>query len=443
MNKSKNNLAIISVAILAAGGIMIETAMNVTFPVLQNVFNTSLNNIQWVTTAYLLAVTVTMTISAYLTKTWGVRKIWLLANIIFIVGTLISGISTSLTILLLGRVLEGVSAGLAMPLMFNLILLLVPKNKIGVWMGVGSMVISLAPSFGPSYGGAIIESLGWRAIFYILMIVPAVSLILGYKTVPCKFNKEKSGTFDYLAFILLSLALVAGILTISQMESGKINLFLLLISLGSLGLFIYKTNRSNKQFLNIHLFKLKSFTLLLIPVTLYMFANLGLGLLIPNYLQSIGHESSFLAGFSLLPGTLIGAMLSPIFGLLYDKIGSKKLLIIGNSIFCISVLIMFFITDELNLLSVIFGYVVFTIGRNMAFSTSTTAALSNVDKDNQNDATAILQASQMFMGAVGTTVAALLGSRNIEVGLKTFFLILFILSLLIFLMFFYQQKKKI
>ncbi|WP_294977243.1 MFS transporter, partial [uncultured Leuconostoc sp.] len=105
----KNRLAIISAAILAAGGIMIETALNVTFPVLKDVFNTSLNSIQWVTTAYLLAVTVTMTISAYLTKRFGVRVVWLLSNFIFIMGTLIAGTASSLTILLIGRVFEGIS----------------------------------------------------------------------------------------------------------------------------------------------------------------------------------------------------------------------------------------------------------------------------------------------------------------------------------------------
>ena len=153
-------LAIISVALLAAGGIMIETAMNVTFPKLTQVFHTSLNNIQWVTTAYLLAVTVTMTTSAYLTNRFGARRIWLTANLLFIGGTICAGFANSLAILLLGRVLEGIAAGLAMPLMFNLVLSLIPKPKIGVWMGIGAMVISLAPSFGPTYGGALIETLG-------------------------------------------------------------------------------------------------------------------------------------------------------------------------------------------------------------------------------------------------------------------------------------------
>jgi len=172
-----------------------------------------------------------------------------------------------------------------------------------------------------------------------------------------------------------------------------------------------------------------------------MFANLGLGLLIPNYLQTIHHTSSLLAGFSLLPGTLVGAFLSPLFGSLYDKIGPKKLLITGNSIFMLSVLFMYFVTNNLNLLMVILSYTIFTIGRSMAFSTGMTAAIADVQINDQNDANAILQASQMFMGAAGTTVAALFGSWKIEQGMRNFLLMVIMIAMIIFIMFFLQQKK--
>ncbi|MFT9005466.1 MAG: MFS transporter [Liquorilactobacillus hordei] len=439
----KNKLAIISAALLAAGGIMIETAMNVTFPVLKNVFNTSLNNIQWVTTTYLLAVTVTMTISSYLTKKYGVRKIWLSANLIFIIGTLVAGLSPSLSVLLAGRVLEGISAGLAMPLMFNLILTQIPQSKIGVWMGIGAMVVSLAPSFGPTYGGIFIESLGWRAIFFTLLIIPVASLMMGWSSVREKRWSKNLETFDFWAFILLSVALISGILMINQLEGGSINIALLAITIVAFLAFIVVSIRSKKIFLNIRLFSSKSFTLLLIPVTLYMFANLGLGLLLPNYLESVAHTTSFLAGFSLLPGTLIGAVLSPVFGSLYDKIGSTKLLFIGNGIFAVILLCMALITHEMNFVTITLSYIVFTIGRSMAFSTSMTASVDGIPVSLQSDANAILQGTQMFMGAVGTTVAALFGSdqRGIEAGLQNFFWVLFVISILIFIMFVFRNEK--
>ncbi|WP_349533590.1 MFS transporter [Leuconostoc citreum] len=415
-------LAIISVALLAAGGIMIETAMNVTFPKLTQVFHTSLNNIQWVTTAYLLAVTVTMTTSAYLTNRFGARRIWLTANLLFIGGTICAGFANSLAILLLGRVLEGIAAGLAMPLMFNLVLSLIPKPKIGVWMGIGAMVISLAPSFGPTYGGALIETLGWHNIAHV-----------------AKQNKHLS--FDFIAFSLLAIALITGLLVVNQLETGRLNILFLILAIISVTAFIYKSQHSQKVFLNIRLFKSQTFTLLLIPVTFYMFANLGLSLLIPNYLQASAGTTSFLAGFALLPGTLFGAFLSPYFGSLYDKVGATKLIFLGNGIFTISLFGMALLTHRLGFILILISYIIFTIGRSMAFSTGMTAAVDQLPIAQQSDANAILQASQMFMGALGTTVAALFGSDRggIAVGLNQFLWLLFAIALLLFLLFWLQK----
>ncbi|WP_373702620.1 MFS transporter, partial [Weissella soli] len=152
---TKTALSILAVALVSFSGIMSETSMNVTFPVLSKLFNTSLNTIQWVTTAYLLSVTVMVTTSAYLTKRFSVRTLWLTGVIIFTAGTLVGGLANNVPVLLLGRIMQGVAAGIAMPLMFNIIIANIPQSRIGTWMGIGSLVVSLAPSFGPTYGGAL------------------------------------------------------------------------------------------------------------------------------------------------------------------------------------------------------------------------------------------------------------------------------------------------
>ncbi|WP_338349102.1 MFS transporter [Fructobacillus tropaeoli] len=439
----KNKLAIVAAAILAAGGVMVETALNVTFPALTKVFNISLNDVQWVTTAYLLAVTVTMTISSYLTKRFGNKNVWIGANAGFILGSILAGFAPSFSFLLLGRVLEGVSAGLAMPLMFNLILTLVPFDKIGTWMGIGSMVIGLAPSIGPTYGGALVESLGWRSIFFTLLVIPALSILIGIATIPAHSETNENLSFDFTSFFLLAFALIAGILTVNQLESGSVNYVLLVLTIIALFLFIKVSLNSKKTFLNIHLFKVPSFTLLWIPVILYMFANLGLGLLLPNYLQSVVHSSSLLAGFSLLPGTFIGALLTPLFGSLYDRIGSTKLLFAGNIRFALALLAMSLWAKNLTFMTIVLTYTLFTIGRTMSFSTGMTAALVDVSPEEQSDGNAIIQAGQMFMAAAGTTVAALFGSSSagLASGMQGFMWLLFVISLLIFVMFAVQAKK--
>ncbi|WP_273707195.1 MFS transporter [Leuconostoc mesenteroides] len=439
---TKNAMAIIAVALVSFSGIMAETAMNVTFPVLTRYFSTSLNSIQWVTTAYLLSVTIMITTSAYLNKRYNTRYLWLASLIFFATGTLVGGLASNLPVLLIGRVLEGLAAGISMPLMFNLIVQLVPRSKIGVWMGIGSMVVSLAPSFGPTYGGALIDTLGWRSIFFILLIVPIISLLLGWRTIDNSEETQANVSFDVLAFGLLSVSLITALILINQLENGTVNILLLGVTIVSLTGFVIRSLTSKQTFLNIRLLSNSKFLFLLLPVVLYMFANLGINLLLPNYSQKILNTSSFWAGFSLLPGTLLGGILNPYFGHLYDKHGDKTPLLVGNMIFGISLLVMAYFTKNLGIIAFILMYMIFTFGRNMAFSIGMTASIDELSRDKKTDATAILQSAQMFMGALGTTVAALYGAQKsgLAVGFQHFLWLLFFISLVIFIMFFARQK---
>ena len=122
----KELLAIVALSFVAFSGIMAETAMNVTFTLLSQEFNRDLNMIQWVTTLYLLAVTIMITTSAFLIKRFNSRWLWLSSVFIFLIGTLLSGFAPTLTWLLIGRILEGIAAGIAMPLVFNYVVDVVP-----------------------------------------------------------------------------------------------------------------------------------------------------------------------------------------------------------------------------------------------------------------------------------------------------------------------------
>ena len=112
--------AVVATAIMSFCGVLIETAMNVTFPTLMTEFNTDSSGIQWVTTGYLLAIAIVVPITAYLTRNYTIRQLFLAANLLFIGGVLIDCISPSLMILLLGRFMQGIGTGIALPLMFHI-----------------------------------------------------------------------------------------------------------------------------------------------------------------------------------------------------------------------------------------------------------------------------------------------------------------------------------
>ena len=160
---------IFATGIMSFCGVVSETAMNVTFPALMREFDIGTSTVQWITTGYLLVLSLVITLSSYLKRNFNSRVLFLFSIGSFIVGTLLCYVAPSFMLLLLGRVLQGVGTGVALPLMFNIILAEAPKERLGFFMGVGSIITAMAPAIGPILGGFIVDVYSWRVIFLSLL----------------------------------------------------------------------------------------------------------------------------------------------------------------------------------------------------------------------------------------------------------------------------------
>lgn len=199
-------------------GILIETSMNVTFPTLMRTFHVSLSLIQWITTGYLLLVTIVMGTSAYVMKRVDARQIFRFAVSCCLVGTVFCSTSSNFELLLIGRLLQAVATGLATPLLFNIILTKVPKQVLGLYIGIAEMMVSLAPALGPTYGGLLTNDLSWRWIFILMLPLIVILWFLGETTIRFKaggiFQK-----FDRVGLVLISGFLITLIWAFN--EAGK------------------------------------------------------------------------------------------------------------------------------------------------------------------------------------------------------------------------------
>ena len=406
---------IVAAALMGFAGIMSETAMNVTFPKLSQIFEVSMETLAWVTTIYLLMVAIMMTLSAYLRRRFSERQLFLASVSIFVLGTLVGGTAQTFAILLVARVLQGIAAGIALPLTFNIILEQVPLAKLGTWMGFGSLVVSIAPSIGPTYGGLLVDSLGWRAIFFLTLLLVAVSFFLGITSFEKKEPIDKTAKLDVWQFLLLASALTTSLVVVSELETGQLNIPVLLAFVVSLGLFIWKSLTSKREFLNIRLFAKPVFLLAIIPFVLLQFANIGGNYLIPNYLQLGFGVSSILAGFTLLPGSLFAALLNPWFGKLYDERGAKLPLYLGNLLFTISLLVMCLLAHSLGMVLLTIIYVLFSFGRVMAFGNIQTTTIAHLKKEDGPHALALFQMMNQYGGSIGTAVVALISSSQADI----------------------------
>ncbi|EHJ52804.1 DHA2 family efflux MFS transporter permease subunit [Streptococcus macacae] len=432
----KTQLSIIAAALVGFSGILSETSMNVTFTKLMSVFHLPLSSLQWITTIYLLAVAIAMTLSATLQQNVKERQQFITSVLLFLLGTITCIVSKNFSLMIIGRALQGFSTGIAMPLMFNLIIERIPISHIGTYMGIGGLIMSLAPAFGPTYGGFMIAHFSWQWIFILTLPIPVIALVISYFALE-NTPKNKKRPFDLLAFLLLALALSFFLLVISSLESGSVNFFALVVFLAALSLFIFRTLKSEQPFLDIRILKQAPVLLGLIPFFIYQFINLSSNFVIPNFLVQVNHVSTTLAGFVLLPGTLLGGLLAPFFGKLYDLKGPKLSLYLGNSLFAISLILLAFFYQSLSVTLMALVYIIFTFGRNMSFNNTMAVAISQLPKDKTADATAIFQMMQQFAGALGTALSSVVLqlAPNMASGVKIIFSVLFILVIFIFLCF--------
>ena len=440
--EKKDFFSLLATALVCFAGILSETSMNVTFPHLSKVFGLGLATLQWITTGYLLAVAITITLGATLAHNWKERTILFTALANFCLGTLIAMLASSFPILMIGRILQGGATGLAIPLLFNLIVERVPKQKIGTYMGLSGMVVSLAPAIGPTYGGFMISRFDWHMIYTFILPVPIISFILGFFFLR---NSEKSRkrAFDLLSFLLLASSLVFAIVAISSLEEGHIDWLYLVLCILPLACFIYRSLKIDHPFLDIRILKQPTVLLAILPFFIFQFINLSANFLIPNFLVIEKDISTAQAGFALLPGTMLGAFLSPLFGKLYDRNGPKPTLFTGNSLLFLAVLLLLIFTKELTLTAVIAIYICFTLGRNMAFNNTLALATTQVDKGKTADTTALFQLAQTFAGAIGTAVTAVIANQapNMTKGTQDVFTLLLGLVLFVFLSYLLLFKR--
>lgn len=402
-------LSIIATGLMAFTGIVIETAMNVTFPTLMQEFDVSLSTVQWITTGYLLVLAIVIPASAYLKQRFASRKLFIYANLIFLSGTILSFLSIDFGCLILGRLLQGLGTGIALPLMFNIVMEQAPIEKIGMMMGGATLVVAMAPAVGPFFGGMIVRDLGWRMIFYCLLPIIVFSLLCGLYAIR-QSTKLTRPAFPISSYLLLAAGFTCFILAASLAGShGWTSAWVLgLFAASGLLLFVFARRSQKEATPLLHLQALSnfSFSLSVLALLLLQFICLGLGFFIPNFAQIVLGENPFIAGCILLPGCLLGAMLAPISGRLLDRFGAKRPILLGCLLVLTAMLLFYNLLSAATAITLAVIYMVFTLGQGFSSGNIMVHGLNQLPQQYKADGNAIFNTMQQLAGAIGTAVIA-------------------------------------
>lgn len=316
----------------AFAAILNQTLLNVAIPQIMHDFSVSASTAQWLTTAYMLTNGVLIPITAFLMQTFSTRKLFLTAMILFGAGTLISGIAPTFFLLLVGRIIQAVGAGMLMPLMTNIFMTIFPPEKRGTAMGTLGIVLMFAPAIGPTLSGWVVENYSWRVLFFIVLPIVVADIIIAFFLMK-NVLKLTFPKIDVPGIIFSTIGFGGLLYGFSEAgnHSWTSTQVLLGLIIGAIFIifFIWRELTTEQPMLEFRVFKYGMFSLTTIVRSVAMMAMFAGMILIPLYMQNIRGYTPLQSGLLLLPGAIMMGIFQPITGRLFDKIGARPLAVAG------------------------------------------------------------------------------------------------------------------
>jgi EmrB/QacA subfamily drug resistance transporter len=424
--KPFNRTAMVAVLLIGTfAGVLMQTSLGTAIPTLMHDFDISFSTAQQATTWFLLANGVMMPVSAFLSTRINTRTLYIISYALLTLGMALTAFSpaesNSWWVFLLGRIITAIAVGITMPLMQVVMINIYPIEERGAAMGLNGIVIGLAPAIGPSLSGWILEkdhvllgltiSDSWRTIFILPLIVVVIAFILSFFFVKNVLSTKKM-KLDGLSFILSVVGFgvfIWGFTNVSTDGWGDIKTVVspILAGLIIILLFIWRQLKMPVPFMDVRVFKNKQFSLTTLAVMMTMMAMMGVQMMLPTYLQNVHGMSTLNSGLVLLPGALLMGIMAPIAGRAYDRIGAKRLSIIGFAILALGTLPFMFITTSTPGAFITTLYALRMFGVAMAMMPLTTMSMSVLPPNEAAHATASNNTARQVASSV---VVALLTS---------------------------------
>lgn len=302
------------------------------FPKIMVEFAVNSTQVQWLTTSFMLTMTILIPITAYFIDTYGTRAVMLVSMVLFVLGTFISLIANSFGVLLLGRIIQGMGSGMMMPLMQTILYILFPRSKRGYAMGLAGMIINVAPAVGPPLSGLLIHSFGWRSLFYVPLPI-GLLLLVGVYFFMHNVTEKKATQIDFPSILLSTIgfgtALYGFTMLQDQGELSLVTILSMFLGLLAIGFFVHRQLKLEIPILEVRVLKTPVFSLVSFISILAFTLLISFETMMPMFVQNAQGFSAYYGGLVVMPGALTLAIVSFIAGKLFDLYGGKMIVLIG------------------------------------------------------------------------------------------------------------------
>jgi MFS transporter, DHA2 family, lincomycin resistance protein len=416
----RNRLVINLLLVATFVVILNETLMAVAIPRLMRDLDVTAGAVQWLTTAFLLTVSVVIPVTGFLLQRMNTRPIFVWAMSLFTLGTLIATLAPNLQVLILARIIQASGTAIMVPLLMTTVMTLAPPETRGKTMGFISTVLSVAPAIGPTISGVILNYLSWRWMFLLVLPISLGALALGVRriqnvTVPHRAPIDgvsvilSGGAFGGIVYGLSNIGVRAAPGTIPAGVFSAVGAVFL-------GVFIFRQislQTTGYPLLDLRTFNSRNFTVSVLLMASMVMALFGTIILLPIYLQNVLGLSTLQTGLLLLPGGLLMGLLGPHVGRLYDKVGPIKLVVPGAIVVSAVLWAMTLLGPATWVGYMLAGHVVMSVGFAFLFTPLFTVSLSSVKPSLYSHASAVIGTIQQVTGAAGVALfVALMSARS-------------------------------
>ncbi|MCI8451609.1 MAG: DHA2 family efflux MFS transporter permease subunit [Eggerthellaceae bacterium] len=413
--------ALFAIVVLATAlGSLTQTVMNSMLEGVDADFGVTAAVGQWLTTAYMLVLGVTVPAVTWLSQRMPMRALVLTALGVFVVGAAVSGAAPCFEVLLGGRVLQAVAAGITLPVLQSIAMTRFPAGQNATAMGIAGIAMGFAPNIGPLIGGALVDSLGWRSFYVILLGILAVLVLATVLLVPRSPAPARDARLDAPSLVLSTLGFGGLLLGFSEASSlgaaHPVVWVSVAVGAACLALFVRRQRRVDDPLIDLRIFDSRRFRASFVAQNLLFASFMGITLIVPLFVQNLQGGTALEAGIVFIPATVAALLFNPLAGFLSDRVGVRRVTMAAAVLLAAGSLAMAFMDAGTPLWLMTLMQTVRGIGVSSLIGPFASWGLSKLPREVVMDGSAFFATARQACASLGTAAMVFLVTAAPSLG---------------------------
>jgi DHA2 family multidrug resistance protein len=405
-------IAVMSGAFLV---VLDTTVVNVALPKIMAAFGVNVDKIEWIVTAYMIAMAIMMPSVGWLSARVGNKTLFISSLVTFTAASCLSGAAWNVDVLIIFRIFQGIGAGVLMPIAMVIIFEAFPPEERGLAMGVYGIGATFGPAIGPTLGGYLTDQFSWHLIFYINIPVGIIGIVLAAIILPPDQHKKEI-YFDILGFITMAVFLGSLLAALSQgQREGWTSFYILtLFAVAAFGLvtFLWAERVAKEPFIDLSVYRTFPHTMATLVFIIQGFGLYGSTFLIPLYFESMLDYTALQAGLLMLPMAVVVAILLPLAGRMADRMDGRIPIAFGVVFSALSLYWLSFVDLRTSQMTAYLMLIVRGIGIGCIFAPLMSLALKCLPPEKTAVGSGLMNVSRQIGGAFGVAIIGVLLDRR-------------------------------